>query len=55
LTQGGEIIHDANENNQIIEYSFRPSSSLVLIENNYSNQLAHEIYPTHPSLDLQSG
>jgi len=42
LAQVGEIIHDANENNQIFEQSSQPSSSLHLHEEKSSNQLAHE-------------
>ena len=35
--QGGEDIHDERQNNQIIEYSFDPSPSLVLHKYNSSN------------------
>ncbi len=33
----GKIIHEANEKNQIFEYSSQPSSSLHLHEDNSSN------------------
>jgi len=53
LKQGSQIIHDANENNQMIKYSFHPSSSLPLHEDNSSNKLAHKIPSIHSSLNLQ--
>lgn len=53
LTQGNDIIHDANENNQIIEYSFHLSSSLLLHEYKSSNKLAHEISLIHSPSNLR--
>lgn len=52
LRLGGEIIHDENENNKIIEYSFHSLSSLLLHEENSSNELAHEIFLIHTSSNL---
>lgn len=41
LTQGSEVIHTEQENNQIIEYSFHPSSSPVFHDDSSSNQIFH--------------
>lgn len=41
LSQGSEVVHDEIENNQNIEYFSHPLSSLLLHEDNSSNQLAH--------------
>jgi len=54
LTQDSEVVHDENENNQNTENSSHPSSSLLLHEDNSSNQLSHEISPMHLSLNVLS-
>lgn len=52
LMQGGEIIHDENENNKIIKYSFHPSSSILLHEDNCPNHISHQISLVHTSSNL---